>query len=268
MYKILDMKIAIIGYGNIGKAVATGLIHSGAVKKNELCVTRKTAGTGQKETIRHLSNKEAVKVSDIIILAVKPHQATDVLNEIAPDLDRKKHQLVSLVTGYQISSVQNFCKGIPVYRAVPNTSASVAESITCIATNQADGKKREEIITLFSKIGRVEIIEEDLVDAATVLGACGIAYALRFIRAASQGGTEIGFSADQALKITAQVVKGAADLILQSGFHPEQEIDKVATPRGITITGLNEMEHQGFSSALIKGVVASFRKINLMEAVK
>ena len=98
-------------------------------------------------------------------------------------------------------------------------------------------------------------------DAATVLGACGTAYALRYIRANIQGGIEIGFSAAQASLIAAQTVKGAADLLLTKNTHPEQEIDKVTTPMGCTIAGLNEMEHQGFSSSLIRGLTTSFQKI-------
>ena len=97
--------------------------------------------------------------------------------------------------------------------------------------------------------------------AATVLSSCGIAYALRYIRAAMQGGIEIGFGAEMAQFITAQTVKGATELLLQSGHHPEREIDKVTTPMGVTITGLNEMEHKGFSSSLIQGLMASYKKI-------
>lgn len=256
------MRIAIIGFGNIGRALATGLIRSGAVKKENLIVTRKSKNTEKKPAFNFLINTKAVEFADILILAVKPHQAAEVLTEISPCIDKKRHQIISLVTGFKISSILEICPGIPVYRAVPNTAISIDDSITCIAANHANEKNLSVVIELFSKLGCVEIVDERLIDAATVLGACGIAYALRFIRAASQGGTEIGFSAEQALKITAQVVKGAANLILESGLHPEQEIDKVATPRGITITGLNEMEHQGFSSALIKGIVASFDKIN------
>ncbi len=98
-------------------------------------------------------------------------------------------------------------------------------------------------------------------EAATILGACGIAYALRFIRAMTQGGIQIGFSADVASLIASQTVKGAAELLLVGDTHPEAEIDKVTTPKGCTIVGLNEMEHAGFSSALIKGIVTSFEKI-------
>jgi pyrroline-5-carboxylate reductase len=104
-------------------------------------------------------------------------------------------------------------------------------------------------------------IEEKLMDAATVLGACGTAFAMRYIRANIQGGIEIGFSAATASLIAAQTVKGAAELLLIKKTHPEQEIDKVTTPKGCTIAGLNEMEHQGFSSSLIKGLITSYRKI-------
>jgi len=98
-------------------------------------------------------------------------------------------------------------------------------------------------------------------EAATILGACGIAYAMRFIRAMVQGGIQIGFSAEIASAIVNQTVKGASELLIQRNEHPEFEIDKVTTPKGCTIVGLNEMEHNGFSSALIKGLVTSFQKI-------
>jgi pyrroline-5-carboxylate reductase len=114
---------------------------------------------------------------------------------------------------------------------------------------------------MFDQLGKTVEIPEELMAAATVLSSCGIAYALRYIRAAMQGGIEIGFGAEMAQFITAQTVKGATELILQTGHHPEREIDKVTTPRGITITGLNEMEHMGFSSSLIRGVMASYNKI-------
>lgn len=119
-----------------------------------------------------------------------------------------------------------------------------------------------EVKNLFDQLGQAVVIEEELMEAATVLGACGIAYALRFIRAATQGGIEIGFDAKTAALIASQTAKGAAALLLEKGAHPEQEIDKVTTPKGCTIAGLNEMEHQGFSSSLIRGILSSYQKIS------
>jgi len=133
--------------------------------------------------------------------------------------------------------------------------------MTCISHREVEKEDMEYILELFTQLGKVAAIEEKLMDAATVLGACGTAYAMRYIRANIQGGIEIGFDAATASLIAAQTVKGAADLLLKKNTHPEQEIDKVTTPKGCTIAGLNEMEHQGFSSSLIKGIMASYLKI-------
>jgi pyrroline-5-carboxylate reductase len=152
-------------------------------------------------------------------------------------------------------------KKIPVVRAMPNTAIAIQESMTCISHQGVSKEDIEYTMELFTQLGKVAAIEEKLMDAATVLGACGTAYAMRYIRANIQGGIEIGFDAATANLIAAQTVKGAADLLLKKGTHPEQEIDKVTTPKGCTIAGLNEMEHQGFSSSLIKGIMTSYTKI-------
>jgi pyrroline-5-carboxylate reductase len=133
--------------------------------------------------------------------------------------------------------------------------------MTCISENNASKEQIQFVTDVFNPLGKTVFIEEKLMDAATVLAACGTAYAMRYIRANIQGGIEIGFSAAVASLIAAQTVKGAAELLLQKNTHPEQEIDKVTTPKGCTIAGLNEMEHQGFSSSLIKGVITSYNKI-------
>ena len=152
-------------------------------------------------------------------------------------------------------------KPVPVIRAMPNTAIAIQQSMTCLAHNGATDAQISYLQQLFDQLGKTVIINEKLMDAATVLGACGTAYAMRYIRANIQGGIEIGFDAPTAALIAAQTVNGAAELLLQKGTHPEQEIDKVTTPMGCTIAGLNEMEHQGFSSSLIRGLVTSYKKI-------
>jgi len=170
--------------------------------------------------------------------------------------------LVSVVTGVSLEEIQSVVgKQVKVFRAMPNTAVAIKESMTCISHTNAAEKEMDTVAKLFSSLGKVAFIQDQLMDAATVLGACGTAFALRFIRANIQGGIEIGFDAKTASLIAAQTVKGAADLLLQHDTHPEQEIDKVTTPKGCTIAGLNEMEHQGFSSSLIRGIVTSYRKI-------
>ncbi len=262
MYK----KIAIIGGGNLGTAIAEGLLKSGFSTPEDITITRRNTNELQplKNAGLHVTsnNKEAVKNSDVIIVAVKPFQLKEVIDGFKDELQPGKHILVSVVTGIFIEDMQNAVKkNIPFFRAMPNTAIAIRESMTCISYNGATEQQIDFIKNLFEKLGKVAIIDEKLMDAATVLGACGTAFAMRYIRANIQGGIEIGFSAATASLIAAQTVKGAADLLLQKGAHPEQEIDKVTTPKGCTIAGLNEMEHQGFSSSLIRGVITSYNKI-------
>ena len=171
--------------------------------------------------------------------------------------------IISCATGITLSSIQeSLGKVVPIFRAMPNTAAGVDESVTCICSENADDAQIERVKSLFSSIGLNILIQEELMEAATVLGACGIAFVCRFIRAMVQGGIEIGFDAKTANLIATQTVKGATELLLKNGLHPEEEIDKVTTPKGCTIAGLNQMEHQGFSSALIKGILTSFLQID------
>jgi pyrroline-5-carboxylate reductase len=143
---------------------------------------------------------------------------------------------------------------------MPNTAAAINQSMTCVErTSHKEAEKAT--IELFDMIGKTLLIDTNLMEASTVLGACGIAFFLRYIRAASQGGIEVGFHAEDAQFIAAQTALGASALLLESGGHPEQEIDKVTTPKGCTIAGLNEMEHNGLSSALIKGIKTSYEMI-------
>jgi pyrroline-5-carboxylate reductase len=257
-------KIAIIGGGNLGISIAEGLIHTGYTAAN-ITVTRRKVnlldGLKEKGINVTVDNAGAIQNADIIILAVKPKQSAEVLQEIAPALNAVQI-LVSVVTGVTIEDIQKYSGGkASVVRAMPNTAIAIRESMTCVAHKGLAADKLQQVTDLFTRLGKVVVIEEELMEAATVLGACGIAYALRFIRAATQGGIEIGFDAATASLIASQTAKGAAALLIEGGQHPEKEIDKVTTPQGCTIVGLNEMEHQGFSSSLIRGILASFRKI-------
>jgi pyrroline-5-carboxylate reductase len=198
----------------------------------------------------------------VIIVALKPYNVKDVLEGLKKNFDASKHIVISVVTGIFLKDLASIVdQGVPIFRAMPNTAIAIQESVTCLCHQSASTDQVKYVTDLFNQLGITIAIDEKLMDAATVLGACGIAYALRFIRAATQGGIEIGFDAKTANLISAQTVKGAAELLLKLNRHPEEEIDKVTTPKGCTIVGLNEMEHQGFSSSLIKGIGASYDKI-------
>jgi pyrroline-5-carboxylate reductase len=262
----MKKKIAIIGGGNLGTAIAEGLIQSRFVLPKQILITKRNIATlyelEKKGVLVSDKNEEALKFADLIILAIKPFQVKDVLTALKKDFKEDKHVLVSVVTGVSIEDISGILgKKIPIIRAMPNTAIAIQESMTCIAAKDTNEEQLQYVNDIFNQLGKAVKIDEKLMNAATVLGACGTAFAMRYIRANIQGGIEIGFDAATANLIVAQTVKGAAELLLKKGTHPEQEIDKVTTPKGCTIAGLNEMEHQGFSSSLIKGLVASYDKI-------
>ena len=261
-----DKKIAIIGCGNLGSSILKGLIDDQHFPSENIIATKREidtlsafSNTGIKLTT---DNVMAIKESDIILVALKPYTILQVLEELKDCFVPGKHVLVSLATGITIEQIHKTIeKDIPIFRAMPNTAADVQESVTCICSNGANYEETETVKYFFNLIGSSIIINEDLMESATVLGACGIAYVLRFMRAMVQGGIQIGFDAKTASRIVNQTVKGASELLIERKEHPEFEIDKVTTPKGCTIVGLNEMEHNGFSSSLIKGIVASYEKI-------
>ncbi|EEI91621.1 pyrroline-5-carboxylate reductase [Sphingobacterium spiritivorum ATCC 33300] len=257
-------KITIIGTGNIGLSLAKGLVKSGAYPASAITLTRRSLSALDKEKQEGFgvsdNNAAAIETADIIVLAVLPQQLRKVMEELEPTIGA--HQLiVSVVSGVSCADVKAILGStIPVVRAMPNTAIAIGQSMTCIATDNASEQQLEQVQQLFETVGAVVVINEDLMTSATALCACGIAFFLRSIRAASQGGVEIGFHAHDALKMAIQTAKGAADLLLQTQNHPESEIDKVTSPKGCTIAGLNEMEHNGFSSAFIKGIKLSAAK--------
>ena len=256
--------IAIIGCGNIGSAVAQGLAKSG-MSTNKITLTRRKPEqlkTFQQDGYNITEdNGSAVKNSHIILLTVGPGQLMDLLDDITPHLNQK-HLLISIVSGVTISEIQSKVDNkIQIVRAMPNTAAVLCESMTCLSSLNKFDKGLKAAQDLFNYIGQTLIIDEEQMASATALGACGVAFFLRAIRAASQGGIEIGFHSGEAFIIAAQTARGASTLLLNNAAHPEAEIDRVTTPMGATIAGLNEMEHQGFSSAMIKGITTSTEKV-------
>ncbi len=262
--ELLQQNMAILGAGNLGIAIGQGIVEAGLKSPGEVYLTRRNlqqiSHLGERGFLTVTDNEEAVRQSGYVFLCVQPKQLAALMEEINPVLT-ENHVLVSVITGVSIDEIKSLLTvKVPVVRAMPNTAIAIGESMTSIACS--DGKELAETVQqVFNALGQTLLIDEKLMQAATVLGASGIAFFLRFLRAATQGGVQMGFHSDEAQLIAVQTAKGAASLILESGNHPEVEIDKVTTPQGCTIAGLNEMEHQGLSSATIKGLMASYEKI-------
>ena len=262
----MKQRIAILGGGNLGSAIALGLVSTEQYAPSDITVTkRKPHGTEplQQAGISVTSDSvAAIAEAHIVILSVQPKQLPALLASIQPALDDGQHVLVSTITGVSIADIEKYLgQEFPIVRAMPNTAIAIRESMTTIAAKNTRSEVLEEVKAVFDVMGRTLVIDEELMAAATVLGASGIAFCLRYIRAAAQGGIQMGFDAEEAQAIAVQTCRGAASLILQENRHPEMEIDKVTTPQGCTIAGLNEMEHYGLSSAVIRGLMASYEKI-------
>ncbi|RMA57230.1 pyrroline-5-carboxylate reductase [Ulvibacter antarcticus] len=264
------MKIAIIGTGNLGYSIAKGLITTNAI--TSLYLTKRNLDDikefeGYKNVMLTTDNTLAVRESDILIFAVQPAHLQAVLNEIVPFLT-EKHVLISTVTGFVIPKIEAIVGSDTfVIRAMPNTAIAVGKSMTCLCSNEAGQKRIKIAKAIFDRLGHTLSIPESQMQAATVVCASGIAFWMRLIRATTQAAIQLGFDAKEAQELAMYTSEGAANLLITNGDHPEQEIDRVTTPKGCTILGLNEMEHKGLSSSLIQGMVASFNKIsNIKEA--
>ena len=263
------MKIAIIGAGNMGGAIACGLAKGSIIDAQDIICTTHTEASLERLRKKNPSftltnnNVSAAQEADIIILAVKPWYISSLIDELRPVLDLKKHIIISVAAGLDFKSLLEMItkdadsQVSPVlFRVIPNTAIEVESSMTFVSACNASEEQTALVLNMFNELGNAMLIEEKLMAAGTALASCGIAFAFRYIRAAIEGGVELGFYPKQAQEIVAYTVKGAADLLIHKASNPEIEIDKVTTPGGITIKGLNEMEHFGFTSAVIKGLKA------------
>lgn len=255
------MKVAIIGAGNMGGAIALGMAKGTIVNAKNIVVADPSKANLDRliqqvpEMNTTANNAEAVKDADIVILAVKPWLVEIVLK----DLPLKEQQiLVSIAAGVSTEKLAGYTNnGMTIFRLIPNTAISQMASMTFVTSNNATKEQQQLILDIFNEMGLAMPIQEKDMGAATALASCGIAYALKYIHAGMQAGIEMGIYPKDAMTMVAQSMKGAAELILNNDTHPATEIDKVCTPGGITIKGINELEHNGFSSTIIKAMKAS-----------
>ena len=266
------MRISIIGSGNIGGAIARGLAKGTMFKASDITCTAQSDETLEKmrkidpDFILTHDNVEAARNADIIIIAVKPWRVEMIIDEIKSVLDFEKQMIVSVAAGVTFDLLNTYltkntdfdCLATPtIFRIMPNTAIEVMSSMTFVSARNASKEQTDLIIHIFNELGNAMLVEERLMGAGTALASSGIAFALRYIRAAIEGAVELGFYPKQAQEIVVHTVKGAVDLLLENKSNPEMEIDKVTTPGGITIKGLNEMELSGFTSSVIRGLKAS-----------
>ena len=262
------MTIGIIGAGNMGGAIARGIAAGGNIAVADITVTSPNRH-GELDALKAdfpdlcvaTDNRQATG-ADVIIVAVKPWLLDEVMSEIADSIDFAQQILVSIVAGASLEHLATFSKSTAtpaVFRVIPNTAIAVGESMTFIASANATSEQVGCVTNIFSNLGKVMVVEERLMGAGTAIASCGIAYVMRYVRAATEAGVELGMRANDAKKAMLQTLIGAARLLEATGSNPEAEIDKVTTPGGLTIKGLNAMERYGFTTAVIEGLKASMK---------
>jgi pyrroline-5-carboxylate reductase len=264
------MKITIIGAGNMGSAIVRGLVKGSIFKAEDIfvCDVNQDVLNILKKDIPGLNTKldsyNSISDADIILLAVKPWLVDNVIDRIKFKMNYEKQILVSIAAGVDITTLGNFLEKhseetlIPaIFRVIPNTAIAIRKSVNLIATENASDEQKDLLLRIFNELGTAILLDESKLAAGTALTSCGIAYLFRYVRAAVQAGVEMGFYPKEAQNMVVETMLGAAGLLKTNGENPEAEIDKVTTPGGITIKGLNELEANGFSNAVIKGIKAS-----------
>lgn len=263
------MSIAIIGAGNLGIAMAKGIVKSGYTSPDNITLTRRNIG--KLESMKQLGfvvesdSSEAVRNSDIICIAVGPNQLHSALNNMKSDVIPNRHILVSVVTSITIRQIKEIVgPSTPVIRAVTNTAIEQCEAISCLATEPCDMKALQQIQSIFQMTGMSVTLAEDLLDYCTVLGASSVAFYLEAIKATISTAKDMGFSDDDAILIASQSAKGASTLSLSNHAGPNSEISRITTKGGCTAVGLDAMESIGFSSSLRHGLEVAIEKVKKM----
>lgn len=277
------MNITIIGAGNMGGALARGWAGTG---KHRVTVTARSAATlsqyaavppaaqsgggpapaaqssaycpasaGMHAIATSLDNVSAVRDADVIVLAVKPWLVESVCRQIAGAVDFGRQLILSVAANVFTDTLRDYLgnEQAKVFYVMPNIAAEYCESMTYLAA--ASGIAEDDIAIvreLLLQVGKVKVCAEKDVAAGNMLSGCGIAYVMRFIHAMMEGGVEMGLYPKEAQEIAMQTMKGAVAVLEGQKIHPEVAIDKVTTPGGLTIRGLNELDHAGFNSAVIR----------------
>lgn len=253
--------IAILGAGRMGAPMARRLAGAGY----DVCLSardmaRLKAAAGDEPRIR-LTTDTAAAVSGarLVIVAVPPAATAAVLDAAAPAL-AVGAVVATLSPAMSLAEVQSHLPaGTFAARLMPNTALRLGASMTFAAfAADVPADSRAMLVADMEVMGQVTVIEERLIGAATALCSCGIAYAMRYVRAAAEGAVQMGFDPAVATRAIAATLSGAAAILMQEPTpHPEAEIDRVTTPGGTTIRGLNAMEAAGFTPAVIAGLIAS-----------
>lgn len=251
--------IGFLGSGKMATALAKGFVASGRVTAEHLSASdpvKAARDAFARETGGRVSaaNNDIVATSDVLVLAVKPDQISDLLAEIQPQLE-KRHLLVSIAAGIPLAKLEAGAPGARCVRVMPNTPALVGASASAFAIGSEATRADAELVQkLLGSVGVALEVKEKLLDAVTGLSGSGPAYGFMMIEALADGGVAAGLPREVAQRLAAQTLLGAAKMVLETGQHPGALKDAVCSPGGTTIEAVHELEKAGLRAALISAV--------------
>lgn len=245
----------------MGGAFAAGLLKSDIFRADDITVANphenKLERFAQSGASVTTDNKVAIAGADYIVIAVKPQVVKTVIDEIKTDMDYNSQTIINMAASISIAQLSEWLEEggkVPdIVQALPNIGIAERASMTFLSPSRQAEKNLSKVEAIFNSVGNSLVVDERLLSSGTALSGCGIAFIMRFVRAASEAGVELGFKANDAKDVVLQTMLGAVRLLQANGGNPEAEIDKVTTPGGMTIRGLNAMEQAGFTNAVIQG---------------
>ncbi|MEQ6388344.1 pyrroline-5-carboxylate reductase [Bacillaceae bacterium S4-13-58] len=262
----MDKKIGFIGCGKMGQAILSGIMSSGITSQQQVIVSTRSTTTMKKvqelyQVNTTLSNMDVVSFADIVFLAVKPDEYASILKEIKPSL-KKNSILISIAAGVTLKDMEQAVgQTVKLVRTMPNTPAFVQEGMTVFCSNdKVSDHELETVSEILQSFGRTEVISEVLMDSIPAISGSSPAYVYMFIEALADGGVLQGIPREQAYRLAAQAVLGAAKMVLDSGEHPGVLKDQVCTPGGATIEAVAELEKNHFRSSVIQAMERCTRK--------
>lgn len=258
-------KIGFVGMGNMAGAIMRGILKTVAPEDilfydaSEAQMNKVTAETG---VLHASSNTELVKQVKYVLLAVKPQVLPKVMPELREVLT-EEHVVISIAAGYSIADLSaGLGEKARIVRVMPNTPALVGEGMAGVSYDAEKFSEEEKkmVEMIFTSVGKMEIVDEKLMDAVGSASGCSPAYVYMFIEALADGCVRNGLPRNMAYKMAAQAVLGSAKMVLETGMHPGELKDMVCSPGGTTIEGLAVLEECNFRGAVIKACDANFQK--------